>query len=65
MFTTLLPISVSELVNLSGTSLDAMPLSATLKTTVSHSLPWEPWTVITQSLYLLPTIRLSMRSCTV
>ena len=36
--------------NLNGTSRETTPLSATLNTTVSHSLPWEAWTVMTQSL---------------
>ena len=55
---TFMPICVSELVNLYGTSLDWIPLSATLRMTVSHSLPCDPWTVITQSLYLLGTLDL-------
>lgn len=58
MLITFNPIGVPELVNLSGTGLDSAPLSATLRTTVSHSLPWEPWTVMTQSRYLLGTVLL-------
>ena len=50
MLTTFLPMSVLEEVNLNGTSLESIPLSATLRITVSHSLPWEPWTVPTHSL---------------
>ncbi len=53
------PMGVSELVNLKGTSLEITLQSATLSITVSHSLPWEPWTVMTQSLYLLGTLDLS------
>ena len=59
---TLIPISVEELVNLNGTSRDSTPLSATLSTTVSHSRPCEPCTVITESRYLLPTILLMSAS---
>lgn len=62
---TILPMGVSELVNLSGTSLFTVPLSATLSTTVSHSLPWDPWTVITQSAYLRPTLDLRSLHCAV
>lgn len=62
---TLLPMGVSELVNLRGTSLFTVPLSATLSTTVSHSLPWDPWTVITQSAYMRPTLDLRSLHCAV
>ena len=53
---TFIPMAVDELVKRKGTGRDSIPLSATLRITVPHSLPWDPCTVITQSLYLLGTV---------
>ena len=45
VFMTFIPTSVLELVNLRGTSRLMLALSCTLRMTVSHSLPWDLWTV--------------------
>lgn len=63
MFITLRPMPDMELVNLYGTSLEGTELSDTLNTTVSHSLPCDPCTVITQSWYLRGTLDLRSRHC--
>ena len=63
VFINLHPMSVWELVKRNGTSRESTLPSATLNSTVSHSLPWDPCTVITLSRNLRGSILLSNLTC--